>query len=317
MAHLHTFFEQTQNFAGEQKMDLRHLKYFIAVAEELNIGRAALRLCISQPPLTRQIQQLEEELGVQLFIRTPRGVELTQAGEMFREEATNIRALVEQAIERTKRAGQGKLGRLDIGIFGTGILGTIPRLLQLFRDTNPDVVVSLHTLSKSEQIEALRQRRITIGFNRMLAPLPDITTELIMREPLYLVINEAHPLSRLESVPFMEVAKYPLVLFPSGARPNFVDRIIMLCQNMGVTPQISQVVGDAVTGMALVAGGFGMTIVPKSATTISLPGIVCRPFRDAISATVDLSCIYRTDDHSPILQAFLASVQKFREAPSD
>ena len=141
----------------EQKMDLRHLKYFIAVAEELNIGRAALRLCISQPPLTRQIQQLEEELGVQLFIRTPRGVELTQAGEMFYEEASNIRSLVEQAIERTKRAVQGKLGRLDIGIFGTGTLGTIPKLLQLFRDTNPDVVVGLHTMSKAEQIEALRQ----------------------------------------------------------------------------------------------------------------------------------------------------------------
>lgn len=110
----------------ETIMDLRHLKYFIAVAEELNIGRAALRLHISQPPLTRQIQQLEEELDVQLLIRTPRGVELTQAGEMFLEEARNIRSLVEQAIERTKRAGQGKLGRLDIGIFGTGILNSRP-----------------------------------------------------------------------------------------------------------------------------------------------------------------------------------------------
>jgi DNA-binding transcriptional LysR family regulator len=298
-------------------MDLRHLKYFIAVAEELNIGRAATRLCISQPPLTRQIQQLEEELGVQLFIRTPRGVELTQAGDMFYEEASNIRALVEQAIERTKRAGQGKLGRLDIGIFGTGILGAIPRLLQLFHDTNPDVVVSLHTMSKTEQIEALRQKRITIGFNRMVSPLADITSELILREPLYLVVHKDHPLSRHASVPFMEAAKYPLVAFPSGPRPNFVDRIVQLYQNMGVAPQISQVVGDAVTGMALVAGGFGITIVPKSATTISLPDVVCRPFRDAVSATVDLSCMYRTDDHSPILQAFLASVQKFREAPGD
>ncbi len=236
---------------------------------------------------------------------------------MFYEEARNIRSLVEQAVERTKRAGEGKLGRLDIGIFGTGILGTIPKLLQLFRDSNPDVVVSLHTMSKAEQIEAIRQKRITIGFNRMLSPLADITTELIMREPLFLVLNADHPLSRLESVPFMEVANYPLVLFPSGARPNFVDRIVQLCQNMGVTPEISQVVGDAVTGMALVAGGFGITIVPKSATAISLPGVVFRPFRDAISATVDLSCIYRSDDRSPILQAFLASVQKFREAPGD
>lgn len=293
-------------------MDLRHLKYFIAVAEELNIGRAALRLHISQPPLTRQIQQLEEELGVQLLIRTPRGVELTQAGEMFLEEARNVRSIVEQAIERTRRAGQGKLGRLDIGIFGTGILGAIPQLLHLFRYTHPDVRVVLHTMSKDEQIEALRQKRITIGFNRMIAPLPDMTNELILREPLYLAVNETHLLSQQQSVSIKELEKYPLVLFPTGARPNFVDRVIELCRNMGFTPDISQIVGDAVTGVALVAGGFGISVVPQSAITLKLPGVVYRPFHDSLSATVDLSCIYRTEDQSAILQAFLAVIRTFR-----
>lgn len=293
-------------------MDLRHLKYFIAVAEELNIGRAALRLHISQPPLTRQIQQLEEELGVQLLIRTPRGVELTQAGEMFLEEARNVRSIVEQAIERTRRAGQGKLGRLDIGIFGTGILGAIPQLLHLFRYTHPDVRVVLHTMSKDEQIEALRQKRITIGFNRMIAPLPDMTNELILREPLYLAVNETHPLSQQQSVSIKELEKYPLVLFPTGARPNFVDRVIELCRNMGFTPDISQIVGDAVTGVALVAGGFGISVVPQSAITLKLPGVVYRPFHDSLSATVDLSCIYRTEDQSAILQAFLGVIRTFR-----
>lgn len=294
-------------------MDLRHLKYFIAVAEELNIGRAAIRLHISQPPLTRQIQQLEEELGVQLFIRTPRGVELTQAGDMFLEEARNIRSLVEQAIERTKRAGQGKLGRLDIGIFGTGILGAIPQLLQLFRETHPDVRVVLHTMSKVEQIEALRQKRIQVGFNRIISPLPDLETELIIKEALFLAVNENHPLSQQPSVSFMELSKHPLVLFPTGTRPNFVDRVIELCRNEGFTPEISQVVGDAVTGVALVAGGFGVTIVPKSATTLSLPGVVFRPFDEPNSATVDLSCIYRKDDESAIMQAFLGTIRKFRD----
>lgn len=294
-------------------MDLRHLKYFIAVAEELNIGRAALRLHISQPPLTRQIQQLEEELGVALLIRTPRGVELTQAGEMFLDEARNIRSLVELAIERTKRAGQGKLGRLDIGIFGSGILTAIPELLHLFRDTHPDVRVVMHTMSKEEQIEALRQRRIIVGFNRILSPLPDIESELIVKEPLFLAVHEKHPLSRQESVSFKELGKHPLVLFPTGARPNFVDRVIELCRNMGFVPEISQVVGDVVTGVALVAGGFGVTIVPKSATTLNLPGVVYRPFFDTLSATVDLSCIYRKDDQSAILQAFLTVIRSFRK----
>ena len=298
-------------------MDLRHLKYFIAVAEELNIGRAALRLHISQPPLTRQIQQMEEELGVALFIRTPRGVELTQAGEMFLEEARNIRALIERAIERTKRAGEGKLGRMDIGIFGSGILGAIPKLLHLFRDTHPDVEVVLHTMTKEEQIEALRQKRISVAFNRMLLPLPDITSELILREPLFLAIRQEHPLSAQESVSFMELANYPLVLFPTGARPNFVDRVMELCRGKGFSPEISQIVGDAVTGVALVAAGFGITLVTESAITLQFPGVVYRPFHDIESATVDLSCLYRKDDQSPVLQAFLEVIRTYRQPAAE
>lgn len=294
-------------------MDLRHLKYFIAVAEELNIGRAALRLHISQPPLTRQIQQLEEELDVQLLIRTPRGVELTQAGEMFLEEARNIRSLVEQAIERTKRAGQGKLGRLDIGIFGTGILNTIPKLLQLFRDDHPDVRVVLHSMTKNEQIEALRQKRITVGFNRIMSPQTDIACELIMREPLFLAVHNSHPLSKNVSVSVKELSKHPLVLFPTGPRPNFVDLVLEICGHMGFIPEISQIVGDAVTGVALVAGGFGISVVPESVITFKPPGIVYLPFDDWLTGKVDLSCIYRKDDESPILQAFLIAVNKFRE----
>ncbi len=291
-------------------MELRHLKYFIAVAEELNIGRAAVRLHISQPPLTRQIQQLEEELGVQLFLRTPRGVELTQAGTLFLEDARNIRALAERAIERTRRAGAGKLGRLDIGIFGTGILGIIPELLQKFRDAYPDVQVVLHTMTKDEQIEALRQKRIVIGFNRIIAPLPDIQSELILREQLFLACRENHPLAAQFAVRLSSLIGHPLVLFPTGARPNFVDRVMELCRKQDFTPEISQIVGDAVTGLALVAGGFGITLVPKSATTVSLPGLVFRPFADNEEATVDLSCMYRSEDNSPVLQVFLNSIRE-------
>ncbi|MBS0317603.1 MAG: LysR family transcriptional regulator, partial [Proteobacteria bacterium] len=163
-------------------MDLRHLKYFLAVAEELNIGRAAARLYISQPPLTRQIHSLEEELGVELFVRTAKGVELTQAGEMFKEEASNIRMLVEAAIDRVQRAGEGKLGRLDVAIFGSAIYDIIPKLLQDFNNRLPGVNIVLHTMNKNEQIEALRQRRITVGFNRMTSPQPDIGRELVAME---------------------------------------------------------------------------------------------------------------------------------------
>lgn len=297
-------------------MDLRHLKYFIAVAEELNIGRAALRLHISQPPLTRQIRQLEEELGVQLLLRTPRGVELTHAGEVFLGEARNVRALLEQAVEKARRAGEGKLGRLDIGIFGTGIISAIPRMLQQFRAGYPDVRVVLHTLGKDEQIEALRQKRLDVAFNRIVKPQPDLQSELILSEPVYLALNRDHPLAAAASVSFQALAGQPLILYPTGTPPNFVDRVVSLCRERGFTPDISQVVGDAITAIALVAGGFGLSVVAESATSLQLPGVVYRPFADAPDANLDLSCIYRKDDASPLLHAFLGVIRGYRDAPA-
>lgn len=294
-------------------MELRHLRYFIAVAEEKNIGRAAVRLHISQPPLTRQIQQLEEDLGVQLFTRTPRGMELTPAGELLLEEARNIRSVVEQATERTQRAGQGKLGRLDIAIFGSGILDTIPKLLLIFRGAFPDVKVVLHNMNKEAQIEALRQRRIDAGFNRFIAPLNDIANEIVTTEKLLLAVNEDHALARETTIPFRVLADHPLIVFPSGPRPSFVDKVMNMCQQKGFTPQIAQEVGDTVTGVALVASNFGVCLVPESATVLALPGVVYRPISDLPeNSGVDLNCIYRADDQSPILKSFLDTVRDFR-----
>lgn len=296
-------------------MDLRQLKYFIAVAQELNIGRAATSLNISQPPLTRQIQQLEEEIGVQLFIRTPKGVELTQAGEMLLNDAVNIRSLVEQAIERTQRAGQGKFGRLDVGVFGSGILQAIPRLLMSFSTAYPGVNIVLHAMGKTEQIEALRQRRITVGFNRMLTPLSDITSEVVITESLVVAVNSQHPLAKEQSIALKDLAGQPLVLFPNSGRPNFIDKVMELCQREGFVPEVAQEVGDAVTSIALVASGFGHCLVPESATAFKLPGVVYVPLKNAPHAIVDLSCMYRKDDKSPILDAFLEVVRSFKQVP--
>lgn len=295
-------------------MDFRQLKYFIAVAEEGHIGRAAKKLHISQPPLTRQIKQIEEELDVTLFLRTPKGMELTPVGQIFLEEANNIKLLFEKATERTLQAAQGKLGRLDVAIFGSGILDAIPKILLSFKENFPDVKVVLHQMSKGEQIEALQQRRINVGFNRLLVPLPDIRSEVVLRERLLLAINEKHPLAREKSIPFRALADHPLILFPSSGRPNFIDKVISICNEMGFFPKISQEVGDAVSGVALVAGGFGICLVPQSLTVLTLPGVVFRPIRDLQKNwSVDLSCIYRADDQSPILTAFLTTVRAFRD----
>jgi DNA-binding transcriptional LysR family regulator len=293
-------------------MEFRQLKYFIAVAEELNIGRAATRLHISQPPLTRQIQQLEEEFGAQLFLRTARGVELTPAGEMFLRDARNIRDLMEQAVERVREAGQGKRGKMDIGIFGSGILDVIPKVLHAFRASHPDVQIALHQMSKKEQIEALRQHRIIAGFNRMLQPLPDLSSELVMIESIMVAVNENHPLAAKPAILLKELAGQPLILFPSGARPSFIDKVWDLCAAEGFEPTVSQEVGDAPTSVALVAAGFGLSLVPEAASSLSVPGVVYRRLANAPDAVVDLSCIYRSDENSPLLLAFLQTIREFR-----
>lgn len=288
------------------RLDIRHLRYFIAVAQEKNVGKAAVRLHISQPPLTRQIKALESELGVQLFNRTPRGMELTEAGELFLTEALNVIAVMERATERTQRAGQGKLGRLDVAIFGSAILDTIPKLLLAFRTAYPDVDIVLHTMTKTEQIEALQQRRISVGFNRLLEPTDGIKTELVTRERLKLAIRDSHPLASRKAIHFKDIEPHRFILFPSNSRPNFMDRVISICKEFGFQPKISQEVGDAVTGVALVASGYGVCLVPESATALTLPGVIYREIVDLPEHTsVDLSCIYRESDKSPILNAFL------------
>lgn len=293
-------------------MDLRRLKYFVAVAEELNMVKAAARLHISQPPLTRQIKLLEEELDTLLFIRTPRGVELTDAGRLLLDEARNILSLAGLAAERAHKAGRGLLGRIDVGIFGSAVFGTIPNILQAFRQEYPEVELVLHSMNKGQQIEALRQRRLTIGFNRLLEPLPDIASEQIASERLFLAVNRSHALAKRKEIPWRELAPHPLVLFPSGSRPSFIDWVFQFCAKEGFVPNVAQEVGDAVNGIALVATGFGMCIVPESATNIRIPGVVYRPLSSEPMPEVDLSCIYRKDDESPLLAKFLAIAKQWQ-----
>eukprot|EP00825_Cyclidium_porcatum_P015729 TRINITY_DN19013_c0_g1_i1.p3 TRINITY_DN19013_c0_g1~~TRINITY_DN19013_c0_g1_i1.p3 ORF type:complete len:172 (+),score=40.74 TRINITY_DN19013_c0_g1_i1:149-664(+) len=163
-----------------------------------------------------------------------------------------------------------------------------------------------------EQIEALRQHRIMAGFNRMLAPLPDISSELVMIESIVVAVNEKHPLAAKAAILLKELAGQPLILFPGGARPSFIDKVWSLCADEGFEPTVAQEVGDAPTSVALVAAGFGLSLVPEAASSLSVPGVVYRRLANAPEAVVDLSCIYRTDETSPILQAFLQTIREFR-----
>ncbi|HOI51679.1 MAG TPA: LysR substrate-binding domain-containing protein [Azonexus sp.] len=232
---------------------------------------------------------------------------------MFLRDARNIRDLMTQAVERVREAGQGKRGKMDIGIFGSGILDVIPKVLHAFRARHPDVQIALHQMSKKEQIEALRQHRIIAGFNRMLAPLPDIASEPVMIESIMVALNEKNPLAAKPAILLKELAGQPLILFPSGARPSFIDKVWALCAGEGFEPQVAQEVGDAPTSVALVAAGFGLSLVPEAASSLSVPGVVYRRLANAPDAVVDLSCIYRSDEGSPLLHAFLQTIREFRE----
>ncbi|NDY93455.1 LysR family transcriptional regulator [Ideonella livida] len=290
-------------------MELRHLRYFVCVADEQNIGRAALRLHISQPPLTRQIQQLEEQLGAQLLHRTSRGVELTDAGRVLYEDARNILALADRAAERTSKAAQGLLGRVDVAVFGSGIFGAIPLLLRHFRRRCPEVNIVLHNMSKEEQIDALRHQRITLAFNRLMRPVEGLTCETLLTEPLYVALPAGDPLIARTAVPLAELSDTPVVLYPTGSRPNFIDKVHALCRDCGFAPLVAQEVSDVVHAVALVATGFGVCLVPRSATAMAIPGVTYRPLHHPAQPRVDLCCIYRDGDDSPILQALLGAMR--------
>ncbi|WP_404301313.1 LysR substrate-binding domain-containing protein [Alicycliphilus denitrificans] len=292
-------------------MDLRDMRLFLAVAEEGHIGRAAARLHLSQPPLTRHIQALEEKLGVPLFIRTPKGMQLTEAGHTLLQEVPNLLALAHQAAERTRLAGQGLIGRLDVGLFGSGVLDVIPRMLARFHQARPNVKIVLHNLTKDAQILALRERRITVGFNRLVPQESDICTETVLREPLTVAIAESHPLSVLPSLRLQDLGDVPLILYPNVPLRGLAQEITDAFHAEGVPLRVEQEVEDVVTAVALVSAGFGAAITTQSASNLRLPGVVFRPLHSSRLKDLELSCLYRKGDASPALGAFLEVVRAF------
>jgi DNA-binding transcriptional LysR family regulator len=292
-------------------IEFRHLRYCVALAEEQNFGRAASRLHITQPPLTRQIQQLERELGVQLFVRTHKGVEITAAGETFLDDAYKILAFADQASERTRKADRGELGRLDVGIFGSAVLNIIPRLLLNFRERYPEVDITLHNQTKFAQIDALREGRLTIGFNRLFPEEPGITVETVVSEKILVALKEGHRLAKLPTIPVSELAGEPMILFPARPRPSLADEVVELCRHSGFHPDIVQEAEDVVSSVALVAIGFGICLVPESARNLQLPNVVYKRLATP-EPIIDLNCAYRTDDVSPILEAFVDIVHDYR-----
>ncbi|WP_126282981.1 LysR family transcriptional regulator [Burkholderia stagnalis] len=293
-------------------MDLKQMRYFLAVAEEQNFGRAAQRLHMTQPPLTRHIRALEDELGTALFVRTSKGAELTDAGRTLLAEVPNILTLTRLATEQTQLAGRGLLGRLDVGIFTSGILHVIPQLLATFHTARPGVTIGLHNLSKADQIEALRERRITIGFNRYVPPEDDIVVETVLRERFIVALHEDHPLAHNDVVRLRDLEGEPMILYPNASLYGLAQAVTDAFADENVTLVAEQEVEDVVTAIGLAASRFGICITTASAANLRLPGLTYRPLDSDRLRYIDLNCLYRVGDTTPILLAFLEVVRAFR-----
>jgi LysR family transcriptional regulator, benzoate and cis,cis-muconate-responsive activator of ben and cat genes len=290
-------------------VDLRQLECFIVVAEESNLSRAAAKLHMTQPPLTRRIQRLEKAVGAALFLRTARGMELTAPGHALLEQARRIMAMAERAVEVTRAAQAGETGQLSVGYFGSTIFRIVPRLLAGFSSAHPGIEIRLDRMPKAEQVDAIRDGRIHIGFSRLYGEVPDLRTLDLAEEPLFLAVPAGHPLGRRRRLRVRDLSGQPLVLFPRE-RPSFADEVVRLCAGADISPRVHTEAEDAVTALAHVAIGAAVAVVPESATGIALPGVTFVPLVDA--PTQYLSCIYRPSDVPPVLDRLLAFLDTWR-----
>lgn len=292
-------------------MELRQLRYFVAVAETGNLGAAARKLHISQPPITRQIHKLEEEIGGELFIRTPKGVVLTDAGTAFLAEAKSILAHTNRAIERSRSAHLGEIGELDVGFMGSVIYSTVPRVLRYFKARSPRVSVSLHRLGKQQQIDALRDGRLHVGFARYYPAEPDLEFEQVGAELPVLAVTEDSEL-RDSPVRLAQLKKAPVIVYPSIDPPNFADAVIQIFKRARVEPRISQTAEDLTSALALTAAGLGCCLVPATAAELKWPGVRFLPIA-GVKPSIPVHCIYRMERRSPVLASFLDALTHYRQ----
>ncbi|MDF2679489.1 MAG: HTH-type transcriptional regulator alsR [Brevibacillus sp.] len=282
-------------------MELRHIRYFTALAEELNFSRAAERLHIAQPPLSRQIQQLEEEVGVPLFYRNKRRVELTNAGKAFLEKAYRLIDLVEEACDTARMAARAEHGKLIIGFTGTA--ETLLPLLTVYRKKYPYVSLNLQLMGTTAQVAALQEKRIDVG---ILTP-PVTNEELIVKKfdnpPLGVVLPENHPLAVSGGpIAIKELADESFVITPRSIGPGFYDSVTKVCHDAGFSPKITVETHDMPTVYALVSAGMGVSLTPL--LKIRANGVVFRELSDRTVAT-EGGIAYRRDEKSEVLHSFL------------
>lgn len=292
-------------------MELRHLRYVVALAKELNFGRAAERLNISQPPLSQQIRQVEEELGVKLFHRTKRTVQLTEAGRVFVAGAREILAQMERTSAAAVATSRGEIGELTVGTVTTtdnGFYRIVVAILRAFAAQYPGVRLRLRTLTVQQQIEHLHDGRIDVGFVTMPILDPRLVTERVRGEPLAIAVPEGHPLTKMKAVPPAALAAEHVIVMSRHLNPGFYDLVVSFFRAAGFSMLMSDEADGIYTSLALVAAGRGVAVLPTSVLEIDRPGIIMRPFQPP-APIIEMGAVHVSDNDSAILRMFMSVVR--------
>jgi DNA-binding transcriptional LysR family regulator len=291
-------------------VELRHLRYFVAVAEERHFGRAAARLHIAQPPLSQQIRRFEAELGEPLLYRTTRSVELAPAGEVLLERARDILAAVDAAIDDARRAARGEYGRLAVGFTGSCTYEMLPALAAALRQELPGVVLDLQgELLTPAQVSRLLDGTLDLGLLRPPVHVRDLCTEMLRSEPLIAVLPESHPLAGEDALPLEQLEGEPFVTYPSHFRSVVHDAVEDACAAHGFKPLAAHEVAETATLVSFVAAGLGVSLVPASVAKMTVHGAIYRPLAGD-TTRVELAAAWRRDDDRPVLARALDIIRR-------
>ncbi|MER6608848.1 LysR substrate-binding domain-containing protein [Streptomyces sp. NPDC000927] len=299
-------------------MELRHLRYFVAVAETRHFGKAAEQLHMAQPPLSQAIRRLEGELGVELLRRTTRQVSLTGAGEVFRTDAERILKAVDEAVARVGRFASGAEGVLRIGLTGSASYRQLPALARLVKREMPQVILEVHTEMLTPAQEAgLIERRLDIGVLRPPVRQEGITHRSLAAEALVVAVPERHPLAGADTVRVEQLRHEDFVMYGATLGSVVDDAVVRSCLAAGFYPHRAYEVTETSAALALVAAGLGIAVLPDSIRSAPREGVLCKAIEDALS--IPLSLAWREDDESPLLRNLLEVLEQndmFLEGPA-
>jgi DNA-binding transcriptional LysR family regulator len=294
---------------GRYRLELRHLRYFVAVARERNFTRAAEELHIAQPPLSRQIQQLEDEIGAVLIERGSRPVRLTDAGRLLFEQAVQVLERLDEMKAMARRLHEAGASHFSIGFVGSTLYGYLPEVIRRFRAARPHVEITLLELTTLEQIAALKEGRIDVGFGRIPFEDPQLDRLVLRNERLCVALPAAHALCRRRGpLRLVDIANEPLVVYPKAPRPSYADQVLALFRAQELKPPIVYEIRELQTALGLVAAETGVCLVPAGVERLRRDNVVYRPLEEA-QAVSPIIISMRKDNRSPDIELVLTLIR--------